>query len=82
MNMSKMESETKGLETVIPSRFVKAYCSFWMDCFSVYKQHLPESHIKKNEDFSVLISIEAADGFRRCFNSGYTPKIDIFEVKG
>jgi hypothetical protein len=79
MNMSKMAKETESLHSVPPTEFVWAFCEFWMGAFLSFKRHLPEEHKLENEGLT-LVSVEAVDAFRRCFNGTYVPKVKVTEV--
>jgi hypothetical protein len=74
MNMEKMDIETEKLNSINPTKFVDAYCSFWATAFYTFQKHLPKKHINGKK-----ISIEAVDAFKRCFGEGYSPKLEIYE---
>ena len=74
MNMELMATETKKLKEVKPTKFVRAYCFFWIDCFYIFKRHLPKKHKKLEDD---AISIEAVEAFKKCFS--YPIKVKTYE---
>ena len=83
MNFALMNNETKNLSEITPTKFVKAYCSFWMQAFLIFRRHLPSSHVRMEPDEDLgereLISIEAVSAFGRCFNGSYQPKVKVYD---